>query len=109
MVTASIVRLGAKYPVDASFFLFLMGTSSVLLYVSTLLLNVQFRGDLGLLSDTAQLSRYGGRARRKVNSEHATVLGGLSDLLSVPIEDAQYMLNLRPGPRTPSRRDLKNI
>jgi hypothetical protein len=85
MVTASVFRLGAPYPLDASFFFFLAAATSGLLYCSTLLLLVQFRGNQGTVSDSALLRDQGRfRSGRRVIGESASVMQGFRELLLVP-------------------------
>lgn len=94
MIMASVFRLGAKYPIDASFLLFLLGNASALLYISTLLLEVQFRGDFGAVSDTALLrDKKSTRHQRRANSNsNGPLLQGLLELLRVPMDDFAYMM-----------------
>ena len=114
MVMASVFRLGSRYPLDASFFLFLGGNASVLLYASTLLLHVQFRGDFGLLSDSA-LIKNGRGARRKASTASCFdwLTGHLQDIARAPIDDAQFMLSpsqaLPLSTRMHSLRDAKEV
>lgn len=109
MVMASVFRLGARYPVDASFFLFLMACSSGLLYSSTLLLEVQFRGDYGLVSEGALV-----RGRRRPSLTHPQqhpAMKALTALLRVPMEDLAYLVApstaLALGVRAPPKLDLE--
>lgn len=102
MIVASVFRLGAPYPFDASFFLFLMSSCSALMYISTLLLLVKFRGDFGLLNDTALLQQQeGGRkgrsrsraiGRSSATSVSSSLLRGLQELLRVPFDDLKYIV-----------------
>ena len=86
----------------------------MLLYISTLMLHVQFRGDFGLLSDTA-LMKNGRGVRRKAPT--ATFLEGLygylHDAMRAPIDDFQFMLNpsqaLPLNTRMHSLRDAKEV
>lgn len=54
-IFAANYRMALRHPMDSSFFLSLSACVSSLMYIGTLLLNVQFRGDFGIMTDQAVL------------------------------------------------------
>jgi hypothetical protein len=53
LIFATSYRKELPYPLDSSMFLLLTMCLSVLLYVASLLLNIHFRGDFGVITDEA--------------------------------------------------------
>jgi hypothetical protein len=53
LIFANSYRKELPYPLDSSMFLLLTMCLSVLLYVASLLLNIHFRGDFGVITDEA--------------------------------------------------------
>jgi hypothetical protein len=75
-----------RYPMDTSFFLTFISCSSFSLYIGTLMLNVQFKGDFGVITDLAIR-----RARSRnpsANIDQETLL----DFLLIPIDDLSLLM-----------------
>ena len=59
LIFANSYRKELPYPLDSSMFLLLTMCLSALLYVASLLLNIHFRGDFGVITDEAVTPRAG--------------------------------------------------
>jgi len=82
-IFSNCYRMHNKYPMDTSFFLTLLACTSSLLYIGTLMLNVHFRGDFGVITD---LTIRRTRARGPSGDE------SMIDLLYIPVDDLSLLM-----------------
>ncbi len=52
LIFAGVYGMRARYPMDSEFFLSLTACSMMLVYIGSVFLTVQFRGDYGVMTDT---------------------------------------------------------
>ena len=104
-LSGSIMKMKLKYPLDASLPLALVALLGILLYLSSSLLQVRFRGDFGIVSDQA--------VRRPITSKGGERSQGFIDFLVVPASDiAQLFAPIGTGYESTMlnlKRDLKDV
>jgi hypothetical protein len=84
-VFSNCYRMGHKYPLDVSFFLTLVACMSFLVYLGTLLLNMNFKGDFGIITDvTIRRSR----TRNHSNAKFENLL----DIMHIPVDDITLLM-----------------
>ena len=81
LLSGSVIRMRLSYPLDASLPLQLVAILGALLYLSSLLLQVRYRGDFGVISDQRIRGGMGGRDS-----------GGCCEMLRVPRSDISALL-----------------
>eukprot|EP01041_Mallomonas_annulata_P007690 gene7690-15739_t len=82
LLSGAVLRMGLRFPLDSSLPLALVALLGTLLYLSSLLLQVRFRGDFGVMSDQAvRRERMDGRS------------GCCYDLLRVPRADIALLFS----------------
>jgi len=84
-VFSNRVRLKQKYPMDTSFFLTLTACTSFLVYLGTMLLNMNFKGDFGIITDLTL---------RRPRSRHSssTPTDSLLDMMYIPVDDMTLLM-----------------
>jgi hypothetical protein len=83
-VFSNRVRIAHKYPMDTSFFLTLLACMCFLVYLGTLLLNMNFKGDFGVITDLTV-----GRRRSK---KSPSTPDSLLDMMYIPVDDMTLLM-----------------
>lgn len=108
LIFGSTYNTHLKYPMNASFAFSLCACTGSLLYVASLLISVQFRGDFGVMSDEAIIgcgSTAASSGSRSVVASSPLVYqpgfdtdpqlggGGVSDIFEVPLGDISLLVS----------------
>lgn len=109
MLFCSTYHYNLHFPMDSSFFLALSACACSFVYMISLLINVQFRGDFGVVSDEAMvqasMGQGLGQTGQNQSATHTAAIGlnsyrdknqllqGLSALLEVPLQDVSLLLS----------------
>jgi hypothetical protein len=92
LIFAAVSHLHLPYPMDSSFLLALSACICSLLYIGTLLLNVQYRGDFGLITDPSA-GTVSAATLRRIGNSAALLERHDGDLLSTPLRDINLLFS----------------
>jgi len=87
LVFGGVLRLGKHYPMDAAVLFSVTALLSSVLYVGSLMLHLQFRGDFGVMPDEALALGPALKKNAKKNNS-----GGIAHFISVSLGDLALLL-----------------
>lgn len=110
VILAAVNHLNLRYPMDVSFLFSLTACMSLLLYICTLFLSIQYRGDFGLIADADETAgdipavtkpsyednnrkNSYGNMNRKVNDNHNESVSTSRGILDVPLTDLSLLFS----------------